>query len=133
MVNEDKIKLMTKLATYEKGEGKKNLPIMQYFPSDYIIYNTIKSVLSSTVAYIMIVAIWVFIKGQYLMENIHKMNLEQLIGRIIFGYIIVEAIYITISLIVYVRRYSEARDSVKRYFHWLKQLNLFYRNKDNNY
>ena len=75
MVNEDKIKLMTKLATYEKRDGKKELSIMQYFQSDYIIYNTIKTVISTTIAYVMLVGIYCLVRGQYLMENIHKMSL----------------------------------------------------------
>lgn len=129
MVNEDKIKLMTKLATYEKRDGKKELSIMQYFQSDYIIYNTIKTVISTTIAYVMLVGIYCLVRGQYLMENIHKMSLEQLVGRIVFGYIVVQAVYITVALIVYSIRYRNAEGGVKRYFHWLKQLNLFYKGK----
>lgn len=129
MVNEDKIKLMTKLATYEKKEGKEALPVVQYFQSDYIVYNTLKTILSTTVAYIMILVVVCLVKGQYFMENIHKMSLEQLAGRVVFGYIIVLAVYVTAALIVYTRRYNEAQDSVRRYFHWLKQLNAFYKQK----
>ena len=129
MVNEDKIKLMTKLATYEKREGKNELPIMQYFQGDYIIYNTMKTVISTTIAYIMIVGMICLVKGQYLMENIHKMSLEDLAGRVIFGYIITEAFYITVALIVYIRKYHRAQTGVKEYFHWLKQLKVFYKDR----
>jgi hypothetical protein len=31
MINEEKVKIMTKLAMYEQGEGKKHLPISRYF------------------------------------------------------------------------------------------------------
>ena len=45
MLNEDRIILMTKLASYENGEGRKNVAIGNYFRSDYIGIQTAKSVL----------------------------------------------------------------------------------------
>lgn len=130
MVNEEKIKLMTKLATYEQGEGKDTLPVMQYFQSDYIIFHVIRAAVSATVAYACIFGLICLVRGQYLMENIHRMSIEQLVGRIIFGYIIMLAVYLTAALIIYMQRYEKAKQSVKRYYHWLKQLNLFYDNYD---
>ena len=109
MVNEDKIKLMTKLAVYEQGEGKKMLPVMQYFQSDYIVFNVIKTVISATVAYGIILAIACVLSIQYFMENIHKMSIQQLGGGILFGYILVMAIYTTIALVVYYRKYRKDR------------------------
>ncbi|MDE6313208.1 MAG: hypothetical protein K2M46_06240 [Lachnospiraceae bacterium] len=127
MVNEEKIKLMTKLATYEQGEGKEALQIMQYFQSDYIIFHVMRTWISATVSYVGILAIICLVKGQYLMENIHRMKIEQLVGGIIIGYILMLAVYLTAALVVYMRRYDRAKQSVKRYYHWLKQLNLFYK------
>ena len=34
MLNEEKVRVMTKLAIYEQGEGKKYLPISKYYRSD---------------------------------------------------------------------------------------------------
>ena len=34
MLNEEKIKIMNKLAMYEQGEGKKYLPVSKYYRSD---------------------------------------------------------------------------------------------------
>ena len=36
MLKEEKIRLMTKLARYESGEGKEELRIARYYRSDYI-------------------------------------------------------------------------------------------------
>ena len=36
MLNEEKIKLMTGIAMFEKKEGKKIFPLNRYFKSDYI-------------------------------------------------------------------------------------------------
>ena len=36
MLNEDRIILMTRMASYEENEGKKNVSIGSYFRGDYI-------------------------------------------------------------------------------------------------
>ena len=36
MLNEEKVILMTQMASYEENEGKKNIAIGRYFSSDYI-------------------------------------------------------------------------------------------------
>lgn len=126
MVNEDKIKLMTKLAVYEQGEGKKTLPVMQYFQGDYIVFNVIKTFISITVAYGIILLMACVLGNQYLMENIHKMSIEQIVGRVVFGYILVLAVYLTVALVVYTKRYSEAKRSAKKYYNQLKKLNSYY-------
>ena len=126
MVNEDKIKLMTKLAVYEQGEGNKTLPVMQYFQGDYIVFNVIKTFISITVAYGILLLMACVLGNQYLMENIHKMSIEQLVGRVVFGYILVLAVYLTVALVVYTKRYSEAKRSAKKYYNQLKKLNSYY-------
>lgn len=130
MVNEDKVKLMTKLATYEKKEGKETLPIMQYYQDDYIVYHVMKTAISATIAYVLILAAVCVAKSQYLLENIHKMTVGQIGGRVFIGYLIMLAVYITAGLIFYIKKYENARDSVKRYLHWLKQLNSFYKEQE---
>ena len=38
MINEEKVKIMDRLALYEKQEGRKYLPVSKYYRSDYIGY-----------------------------------------------------------------------------------------------
>ena len=130
MINEDKVKLMTKLATYEKKEGKESLPIVQYYQEDYNVYHVLKTVVSATLAYVLILVAGCVANSQYLLENIHKMSIGQIGGRVFIGYVIMLAIYITASLIFYIRKYENARESAKRYLHWLKQLNNYYKEQE---
>ena len=51
MLNEEKIILMTQMASYEENEGKKNMAIGRYFRSDYIAIQVLKSILCATIAY----------------------------------------------------------------------------------
>ena len=43
MINEEKVKIMTKLAMYEQGKGRKYLPVSKYYRSDYIGLALIKN------------------------------------------------------------------------------------------
>ena len=43
MVNEEKVKIMNRLAMYEHGEGRKYLPVSRFYRSDYIGLALIKN------------------------------------------------------------------------------------------
>ena len=51
MLNERKVKLMTRLTMYEKREGKHTIPMTKYFTDDFISWNMIKTVVAITFAY----------------------------------------------------------------------------------
>ena len=59
MVNEERIKLMTRMAAYEKEGHKKNKLIVSFFKSDYISMQMLKSVISSTIAFIIMFVLYV--------------------------------------------------------------------------
>ena len=78
MINEEKVKIMTKLAMYEQGKGRKYLPVSRYYRSDYIGLALIKNFFLVTIGYALIVAAVAVYFGEYLLENIHKMDLVTL-------------------------------------------------------
>lgn len=75
MLNEEKIILMTKMASYEENEGKKNMAIGRYFRSDYIAIQVLKSILCATIAYAVCFALFVFYDFETFMQDIYKMDL----------------------------------------------------------
>ena len=38
MLDEERICIMTRMASYEAGEGKEDMPVKQYYRKDYISY-----------------------------------------------------------------------------------------------
>ena len=54
MLNEEKVKSMTKAAAYEKGPEKKNIEIGSYFRGDYLGLHMVKSALAYTLAFLII-------------------------------------------------------------------------------
>ena len=93
MINEEKVKIMTKLAMYEQGKGRKYLPVSKYYRSDYIGLALIKNFFLVTIGYCLSVAAVAVYFGEYLLENIHKMNLIMLGVYIVIGYLIVLVAY----------------------------------------
>ena len=119
MINEEKVKIMTKLAMYEQGKGRKYLPVSKYYRSDYIGLALIKNFFLVTIGYCLSVAAVAVYFGEYLLENIHKMNLIMLGVYIVIGYLIVLVAY---SVLTYYR----AKKSVREYYSQLTELNKIY-------
>jgi predicted secreted protein len=59
MINEERVILMTKLASYERGPGKKNVTISNFFRSDYIGFQLLKSVIYATMASAIVVGVYI--------------------------------------------------------------------------
>lgn len=126
MLNEERIKLMTQMASYEENEGKKNVAIGSYFRSDYISLQVIKSVISATVAFAILCVMYVFYDFEAFMQNIYKIDLLVLGKRVLLLYVVFVALYALISYIIYAYRYNKAKGSLKRYYHHLKELSVMY-------
>ena len=56
MINEEKVKIMNRLAMYEKRGGKKYLPVSRYYRSDYIGLALIKNFFLVTIGYALVLA-----------------------------------------------------------------------------
>ena len=126
MLNEERVILMTKMASYEEHEGKKNMKIGKYFRSDYIAVQVLKSILYATVAFVLIFGMFVLYDFEVFMQDIYKMDLVSFAKTLLTYYGITVVIYGAISYVIYAYRYSKARKSLKLYYHNLKKLNSLY-------
>ena len=126
MLNEERIKLMTKMASYEANEGKRNVSIGSYFRGDYISLQVIKSIISATIAFAICFALFVFYDFEVFMADIYKMDLLSFGKTILIVYVVFTAVYALISYLIYTHRYSKARKSLKMYYNNLKKLAYLY-------
>ena len=124
MLNEERIKLMTKMAAYEADEGKKNVAIGNYFRGDYIGLQVIKSIISAT--FVIVFGLFVFYDFEVFMSDIYKMDLLGFGRTVITAYLIFVAVYALISYMIYTYRYAKARKSLKMYYNNLKKLAYLY-------
>ena len=86
MINRERVILMTKMASYEENEGKKNIAICKYFRGDYIGWQMIKSAIAATVAFIVVLATYFLFHFENIMAEIYELDLKLYGKRIIFGY-----------------------------------------------
>lgn len=126
MLNEERIKLMTRMACYEENEGKKNVAIGSYFRGDYIGLQVIKSIISATIAFAIMFAMYIFYDFEVFMADIYKMDLLAFGKSVIIDYLIFTVVYALISYGVYTYRYAKARKSLKIYYNNLKKLAYLY-------
>lgn len=126
MLNEERIILMTKMASYEENEGKKNMAIGKYFRSDYITIQVLKSVVCATIAYAVCFALYIFYDFETFMQDIYKMDLVSFAKNVLLYYTVTVVIYGAISYGIYSYRYAKAKKSLKCYYNNLKKLNSLY-------
>ena len=130
MLNEERIKLMTRMASYESTEGKKNEAVANHFRSDYVGLQVLKAVICATIAYMIVFGVYFYYNFEEIMINIYKMDLWESAVKIIKSYAATVIIYSLIVYIAYTVKYSYAKRNLKKYFNNLKLLNALY-NEEN--
>lgn len=126
MVNEEKVILMTKLAAYEEGEGKKYVSIAKYFRSDYISSQLLRSLLAGTVAFIGILGVMVFYNFEFFMQDIYNADMVAFAKKVGIVYAVCMGVYLVISYILALYRYNRAKQSLKQYYVNLRKLYKLY-------
>ena len=122
MLNEERIRLMTRMAAYEEREGRKDISISGYFRGDYISFQLLKSAIYATVGFALAVAMYVLYNIEKFLEEFYKMDILEFLKDIVSKYCLVLAIYLVISYFVYSYRYHKAKKHVKQYNQLLRAL-----------
>lgn len=126
MINEERVKLMTRMASYEAGEGKKNMNIGKYFRSDYISIQVLKSIISAIISFAICLALYLFYDFENFMGNIYAMDLVQFAKDVVVIFVVFTIGYVLITYLVFAGRYKKARKSLKKYYNNLKKLSGLY-------
>ncbi|MCR4704930.1 MAG: hypothetical protein K5641_02580 [Lachnospiraceae bacterium] len=126
MLNEERIKLMTRMVSYEEKEGKKNIVIGNYFRGDYIGSQVLKAVISATIVFFSICGCYIFYDFELVMKDIYQIDLVATGRKIIAVYVLFTGIYAAIAYSIASIRYSRAKKSLKRYYADLDYLSAMY-------
>jgi ABC-type nickel/cobalt efflux system permease component RcnA len=122
MLNEERIRLMTKMASYEEGEGKEYMPIKQYYRKDYVGLGMIKTFITSSIAFGILLLCWVLYDMDNITNILSTKDLTEFGTFVLVIYIIFIAVYQVIALGVYNWRYSRAAASIKGYHSVMKKV-----------
>lgn len=122
MLNEECIRLMTKMASYEEGEGKEYMPVKQYYRKDYVVLGMIRAFITSSMAFGILFVCWLLYRIEDITEIMEAWDLTELGALIIVIYAIFVVVYELIALGVYNWRYSKATASIKEYHSLLRKV-----------
>lgn len=126
MLDERKVKIMTRLALYEQTQGKEDFKISEYYRKDYSGMHIISSILWTTVGYVCIVALVVMAGLQTLLSNMSTGLMLTLGVVAVVGYFVVVIVFAVIASHIHNKKHKNARQRVKRYNHDLIQLLKIY-------
>jgi len=130
MLNEEKVILMTKLASYESKEGRKCQKVANYFRSDFIVIQVAKALIGATISFGIVLGLYIVYNLEEFMANIYKMDLVSFAKNILTYYIYVMVAYFVIAYVLGTIRFFMARKSLRNYFLNLKKLYSFYNTKN---
>ncbi len=132
MLNNKKIRIMTKLALYEQKEGKEDIRMGKYYKTDYVRLQVLKTVVSVTVGYLLVLFMIGLYKAEFIISKLVTFDLVR-IGQYILGfYIIIMTVFVTGSIIGYSMRYDNSRKNLSKYYKSLKKLSNFYQEEKAN-
>ena len=130
MLNEERIKLMTRMASYEDNEGRKNVAVSRHFRSDYVSLQVIKAIICATIAYMIVCGAYIYYDFEEFMSNIYKIDLLDLAAKMLKYYVVFTVTYCVLVYIAFSVKYGKAKKNLKRYFNNLKLLGAMYNKED---
>lgn len=133
MLNESKVRMMTKMAIYEKNEGRRELKTARYFKTDYVSLGVLNTIIAATAAYVLIILMIALSNMQWLTNNVNNIDYASVGSRFAAYYIVYLLFFSVVSAFVYACRYDMSRRDIKKFFARLNKLEHFYdKNRKNN-
>lgn len=126
VVNEEKTRIMIKVARHEKELGEKVINEGSYYKSDYVRLHTLSAVFSFSAAYALILVLFALYNIDYIFLNFVTINYVKLFIEIFVPYISIIVICMLVSNIYYIDQYRKDREKIKEYYSELKRLENYY-------
>ena len=122
MLNEEKIRWMTRASIYEKRQGHTDLERNEYFLGDYVRLHLMKNMIGVTVAYILMVGLYAVCKIEDIFALAANMQLMVFLKEVLLVYLILALIYTGIGIIYYAWQYQSSHKQLKKYYRILRHI-----------
>ncbi len=122
MLNEEKIKLMTKTSIYEKNKEKELKIAEKYYKTDYVTYSMVKTSVAVTIAYVVVLMLLVIWKSEELISIVNQIDYFEVVKKLIIVYAMVLVVYMMLSFAIYAIKYDRAKRYQKVYIAKLKKI-----------
>ncbi len=130
MINNDRVRTMTRLAIYEEGQGIADDKLNGYFKNDYIVSHMVGSFVSGTFACLLIVFVYCCYHYDTLMTDLFENQLSGLIHKALTVYAAFMIFFLAVSFFVYLWRYNATSGRLNRYNKRLERLQESYEKED---
>lgn len=130
MLNNRKVRLMSRLAMYEQSEGKEDVRMSKYFRTDYVRLNVLKTVVAVTLGYLLVLVLLIVYHSEYLIREAVTLDYKGILLRYVGIYIIILVVYCSFAMIGYMLKYRASRKKLAKYFRMLRRLRSLYREED---
>ena len=104
MLNEEKIRLMTRVAVYEKGLGAADARTARFFRNDYLFAQLIGSLLSGTLAWGICAAVYCGYKFEDIFFSVYENDLGRYLHLAAVTYAVFMGLYLLATFVIYWRR-----------------------------
>lgn len=122
MLNEKKVKLMTKIAIREKNEGSDIKIAANCFKADYVTLQMVYTAVTATIGYFIIIVLYVLGHLEELFLNAETLDYYSMIETAVTNYIACLFVFLLISFFYYTHKYDKAFAKVKSDYADLKSL-----------
>lgn len=130
MVNEDRVKQLYKLAIYEQNEEKLHRQAGQYYRSDYIAKEVMKSIFTGTLAYVIMAVLWMMSNWSLVLHQINTLEIVDTLVVMLVFYIGFMIIYMFATVMVYYFRYKQSKKKLDAYVEDLKVANNMFEREE---
>ena len=120
MVNEDRVKKLFKIAIYEQAEEKEHRQVGQYYRSDYIGKEVVKSFFTGSFAYLIMAALWMISNWDLVLHQINTLEIIDTVVAMVVIYVLFMLVYLFATALVYYFRYKQSKKKLDAYMHDLK-------------
>ena len=122
MLTKQRLQLMIKLAEFHQDNQDGDMRVVKYYKNDFVALSLIRNLFLTTVAFLIILALFAMYHMDFLLNNLNQMKIGPLAAVVAVLYLMMLGIY---SVIAYMKarvRYVRAYAAVREYDQQLRLL-----------
>ncbi len=122
MLDKNRIRLMAKMAAYEKEHAAEDIRISSYYRKDYTGMHTLATVLWVTFGYVVAAAFFALCILDTLLADLTFGKLVLIVSAALGGYLVLLVVYCVYAAMYYKAKHNDAKQRVKKYYRDLSRL-----------
>ncbi len=122
MLDNEKVRLMTKISMYEVGKGKADLKKAQFYEKDYVSYHNFNTQISITFAVLLIMGIELSSLILSDLSALPTVNYKWFLIKYGIIWLLGIVVYTIINTKISRKEYSKAKERIETYEKLLKEL-----------